>query len=151
MAGQQFPIIHYEEREFESGNGASPVKAGVWTSGQSTVVFGNQPYRNQSYWQILGRAVHSDSDGMNDSKLAVIRGKDEQLDFGPSVGEDRIDIVDLDADALRKVNAASEILAQAERGELEVPVPSALESIVEELDFFWRRVSQPATRSATTG
>ncbi|MCB1097326.1 MAG: hypothetical protein KDN22_17260 [Verrucomicrobiae bacterium] len=142
IAGQQFPMVRYDEESVSSGNGVPPSLVGVWHTGDSELLFGLRPYSEIAYWKSLVR--YMESRGMSTSKLAVFdsTGREHVSSILAEGGESHVDVVELDHSAVRRLSAASDLLDDAERGVLDVPVPQALAGIVDELDFFWKRVTR---------
>ncbi|MGK0187903.1 MAG: hypothetical protein ACI9R3_003694 [Verrucomicrobiales bacterium] len=142
VAGQQFPMVQYGEEPVPSGNGAPPALVGKWKTGESEVLFGLRPYEEAGYWKSLVRHVEARTPGTR--KLAIFdsadRGRISAI-LGAQADQN-IDIVELDSAAVRRLSAASDLLDDAEKGVLEVPVPEAMAGLVDELDFFWKRVTR---------
>lgn len=145
IAGQQFPMVRYAEEAMPPDNGSPPAVVGVWKTGDMEVLFGVRPYGDLRYWRSVAR--HAARRATGHSKLAVFDSPDRGhvatfLPEGPS--DPHIDLIELDKDALQRLFAASELLEDAENGQFPLPVPQALGGIVDELEFFWRRVTRPA-------
>ena len=140
IAGQQFPMVRYEEASVPSGNGVPPALVGVWRTGDSELLFGLRPYAEIGYWKSLVRYAESRAT----SKLAVFDSSGGQH-IAPILSHDQgshVDVVELDHSAIRRLSAASDLLDDAERGVFDVPVPQALAGIVDDLEFFWKRVTR---------
>ncbi|MDA0813304.1 MAG: hypothetical protein O3C21_13065, partial [Verrucomicrobia bacterium] len=140
IAGQQFPMVRYEEASVPSGNGVPPALVGVWRTGDSELLFGLRPYAEIGYWKSLVRYAESRAT----SKLAVFDSSGGQH-VAPILSQDQrshVDVIELDHSAIRQLSAASDLLDAAEKGVLDVPVPEALAGIVDDLEFFWKRVTR---------
>lgn len=143
IAGEQFPMVHYEEEPVPSGNGAPPALVGIWKTGESEVLFGLRPYGETGYWKSLVQHVSNRAHGI--SKLAVFDNNERQhIDAiaGTRANDPDVDFVELDHFAVQRLSAASDLLDDAEKGVLEVPVPEAMAGLLDELDFFWKRVTR---------
>ena len=143
IAGQHFPMVHYDEKAIVSGNGAPPAIAGVWKTGDMELLFGLRPYDEHSYWRALAKHAVLSSSGP--SKLTIFDTSERRNvgEFLSSEWGEHIDVIELNRSAIQRLAAASDVLRDAECGELNIPVPRALAELIDELEFFWSRVTRP--------
>ena len=142
IAGEQFPMVNYEEVALPAHNGAVPPTAGVWKTADGEVWFGLRSFDEPAYWGAVARHVASLGCSAH-RKLAVVGSLEGELAESLSdAGGVHLDVIELDASEVSELCEASDLLSAAETGETEIPVPQALAGFVDSLDYFWKRFSR---------
>ncbi|MEM7384507.1 MAG: hypothetical protein AAF514_06130, partial [Verrucomicrobiota bacterium] len=152
-AGETFPIIQQETVEVLGAPGCYALR---WRTEAGEIWMGFEPYSNIAYWRALSGFLkkHAMVVWAKDrfrAKLMVFLHENHPDGFHKVWNANRkgfssapyVDIIQLDREHLGRLYAVEQLLHEGRLYEAVPGKPNALNQLVAELDFFWRRITRP--------
>jgi hypothetical protein len=160
LAGRRFPVINYDEVELPGLLGRSLPR---WSAQGMELVFGLEDFSDSRYWKtvssfMVGRLAELHASTMVGGepaavqvKLVMFKGDAEAAGLATLLREENIpaplssivDAIHLDPRSLASLYAMHQIIRETESGAMYADTNAVLNTLANELDFFWKRVLRP--------